>query len=264
MASWILGLALFVVVITTGCASPQGPVSAAPATAAKPSVLRIGAAPDYPPLIFKKGAGIVGIEADFAERLGEQLRRQIEWTELPTPALIPALLQGHIDVIMSGMSITPERERAVLFTEPYLRVGQMAIIRAKDVALLGQPSALSRGRWKIGYEAGTTGARFVQDHLPLAIGVPFPSADQRLRALRAGEIDLFIHDAPTAWRIAEDRDRLLLGLYTPLTEEDLAWAVRRTDTVLRVRLNAALSRWRQDGSLQAILDRWIRTQVRVR
>jgi polar amino acid transport system substrate-binding protein len=239
-------------------------MNVAPVTAAKASVLRIGAAPDYPPLVFKKGGGIVGIEADLARRLGEQLRRQVEWNELPWPALIPALLQGHIDIIMSGMSITPERGRAVLFPEPYLRVGQMAIIRAKDVGFLGQPSALSRGRWKVGYEAGTTGARYVQDTLPRAIGVPFPSAEQGLGALRAGEIDVFIHDAPTAWRIAEDRDRDLLGLYTPLTEEDLAWAVRKTDSVLRDQLNAALSRWRQDGSLQAVLDRWIRTQIRVR
>jgi len=264
MWSWILGLALVAAGIITGCASPQAPMTVAPATSAKASVLRIGAAPDYPPVVFKKGGTVIGIEADFAARLGEQLRRQVEWIEMPWPALIPALLQGRIDVIMSGMSITPERERAVLFTEPYLRVGQMAIIRAKDVALLGQPSALSRGRWKIGYEAGTTGARFVQDHLPLAIGVPFPSADQGLRALRAGEIDLFIHDAPTAWRVAEERDQVLLGLYTPLTEEDLAWAVRKTDGLLRDQLNAALFRWRQDGSLQVVLDRWIRTQVRVR
>jgi ABC-type amino acid transport substrate-binding protein len=259
----VIGACLLAVLSIAGCSSTQTAVGA-PAVPTKTSVLRIGATPNFPPLIFKKGRNIVGIEADLAARLGEQLRRQIEWVELPWPALIPALLQGRIDIIMSGMSITPERERAVLFTEPYMRAGQMAIIRAQDAALLGQPSALSRGRWKIGYEAGTTGARFVQDHLPLAIGIPYPSAEDGLRALRAREIDLFIHDAPTAWRIAEDKDRTLLGLYTPLTEEDLAWAVRKTDTALRDRLNAALSRWQQDGSLQAVLDRWIRIQVRVR
>jgi len=263
MHSWFLGLCLLAAVISAGCSAGQTVVSAPPATPTKTSVLRIGSAPDYPPLVFKEGGRIVGIEADLAARLAESLRRQVEWVELPWPALIPALVQGRIDIIMSGMSITPERERAVLFTEPYMRVGQMAIIRAKDVALLGQPSALSRGRWKIGYEAGTTGERFVQDALPLATGMPFPSAEDGLRALRAGQVDVFIHDAPTAWRIAEDRDRTLLGLYTPLTQEDLAWAVRKTDIVLRDQLNAALSRWRQDGSLQAVLDHWIRIQVLV-
>jgi ABC-type amino acid transport substrate-binding protein len=261
MQTRVIGACLLAALSIAGCSSTQVAVSA-PTVPAKTSALRVGAAPNFPPLIFKKGGNIVGIEADLAARLGEQMRRQVEWVELAWPALIPALLQGRIDVIMSGMSITPERERAVLFTEPYMRAGQMAIIRAQDAALLGQPSALSRGRWKIGYEAGTPGARFVQDRLPLAIGIPYPSAEDGLRALRAREIDLFIHDAPTAWRIAEDRT--LLGLYTPLTEENLAWAVRKTDTALRDRLNAALSRWQQDGSLQAVLDRWIRIQVRVR
>lgn len=264
MSSRILGLCLLAAVISNGCSSRQAPVTATPPASAKTSVLRIGVAPDYPPVVFKREGVVVGIEADFAARLGEHLRRKIEWVELPWTALIPALQQGRIDVIMSGMSVTPERERMVLFTEPYMRAGQMAIIRAKDVALLGQPSALSRGRWKVGFEAGTTGARFVQDSLPLAIGMPFPSAEQALRALRAGEIDIFIHDAPTAWRIAEDREGGLLGLYTPLTEEHLAWAVRKTDTPLRDQLNAALARWRQDGSLQATLDHWIKVQVRVR
>ena len=263
MRSRLLGLCLLAATISAGCSSQQMRVSAAPVAPAKTPVLRIGVAPDYPPFVLKQGGVIVGIEADFAARLGEYLRRRVEWAELPWPALIPALQQGRIDAIMSGMAITPERERAVLFTEPYLRVGQMAIIRAKDVARLGRPSALSRGRWKIGYEAGTTGARYVQDNLPLAIGMPFPSVENGLRALRAGEIDIFIHDAPTAWRIAEDTEGVLLGLYRPLTEENLAWAVRKTDTVLRDQLNAALLRCRQDGSLQAILDRWIRVQVRV-
>jgi ABC-type amino acid transport substrate-binding protein len=49
-----------------------------------------------------------------------------------------------------------------------------------------------------------------------------------------------------------------------LTEEHLAWAVRKTDIPLRDQLNAALARWRQDGSLQATLDHWIKVQVRVR
>ena len=264
MGSRIPGCCLLAAVIGGGCAGGQAPATVAPATPAQGSVLRIGVTPNYPPLIFKRAGVIVGIEADFAARLGEYLRRHIEFVELPWTTLIPALQQGRIDIIMSGMSVTPERGRAALFTEPYLRVGQMAIIRARDAARFGHPAALSRGRWRVGYEVGTTGARFVQDTLRQATGVSFPSADAGLRALRAGEIDVFIHDAPTAWRIAEDREGILLGLYTPLTEEHLAWAVRMSDASLRQQLNAALSAWRQDGSLQAILDRWIKVQVLVR
>jgi ABC-type amino acid transport substrate-binding protein len=264
MGSRIPGCCLLAAVLGAGCSSYEAPIGAARTAPAQRSVLRIGVTPNYPPLVFKREGAVVGVEADFAARLGEYLRQKVELVELPWAALIPALQQGRIDIIMSGMSITPERERAVLFTEPYLRAGQMAIIRAKDAARFGQPSALSRGRWIVGYEEGTTGARFVQDNLRQATGVAFPSAAAGLRALRAGEIDVFIHDAPTAWRIAEDRDGTLLGLYRPLTEEHLAWAVRKSDAPLRQQLNAALTAWRLDGTLQAILDRWIKVQVLVR
>lgn len=259
-----LGWCLLAAVIGAGCTAGQAPGRPAPVAPAPSPALRIGMTPNYPPLVFKREGTVVGVEADFAARLGQFLQRKIELVELSWPLLIPALQQGRIDIIMSGMSVTPEREQTVLFAEPYLRTGQMAIIRAKDVAVLGQPSALYRGRRKVGYAAGTTGARFVQDNLRQATGIAFPSADAGLRALRAGEIDVFIHDAPTAWRVAEDRGGALLGLYTPLTVEHLAWAVRKFDTPLRQQLNAALSTWRQDGSLQAILDRWIKVQVLVR
>jgi ABC-type amino acid transport substrate-binding protein len=259
-----LGWCLLAAAIGAGCTAGQAPGARGPVAPPASSALRIGMTPNYPPLVFKREGAVVGIEADFAARLGQFLQRKIELVELPWPLLIPALQQGHIDVIMSGMSVTPERERTVLFAEPYMRVGQMAIIRAKDVAVLGQPSALSRGRRKVGYETGTTGARFVQENLRQSTGIGFPSADAGLRALRAGEIDVFVHDAPTAWRVAEDRQGTLLGLFTPLTVEHLAWAVRKFDTALREQLSAALSRWRQDGSLQVILDRWITVQVLVR
>jgi polar amino acid transport system substrate-binding protein len=264
MWSRILGWCLLAAVLGAGCTAGQAPPTRAPVAPAPTPPLRIGMTPNYPPLVFKREGTVVGVEADFATRLGQFLQQKIEMVELPWAALIPALQQGRIDIIMSGMSVTPERERTVLFAEPYLRVGQMAIIRARDVAGLGQPSALYRGHWKVGYEAETTGARFVQENLRQSTGVAFPSADAGLRALRAGQIDVFIHDAPTAWRIAEDRGGTLLGLYTPLTVEHLAWAVRKFDTPLRQQLNAALSAWRQDGSLQAILDRWIKVQVLVR
>ncbi|HTO56355.1 MAG TPA: transporter substrate-binding domain-containing protein, partial [Pseudomonadales bacterium] len=67
-------------------------------------------------------------------------------------------------------------------------------------------------------------------------------------------------DAPTIWRISgglENHDPDLRGLYRPLTEERLAWAVRKDDEALRERLNQTLLRWQEDGQAEAVLDRWI-------
>jgi len=78
--------------------------------------LRVGVSPVYRPVVFREDDRIVGIEADFARRAGERLGRRVEFVEMLRHDLIPALEVGTIDVIMSGMSITPDRARRVLFT----------------------------------------------------------------------------------------------------------------------------------------------------
>jgi ABC-type amino acid transport substrate-binding protein len=74
---------------------------------------------------------------------------------------------------------------------------------------------------------------------------------------------LFIHDAPTVWRIAgEPNENELEGLYWPLTKEPLAWAVRKNDGPLLFALNRQIEQWRTDGSLNQILSRWVPLRIR--
>ncbi len=83
----------------------------------------------------------------------------------------------------------------------------------------------------------------------------------------SSSIDYFINDAPAVWRVAGgflSPERELRGLYTPLTQEHLAWAVRQDDEALRERLNATLRAWEEDGTLDDVLDDWIRVRVQAR
>jgi ABC-type amino acid transport substrate-binding protein len=227
--------------------------------------LRVGVSPSYPPVVFERDDEIVGIEADLARKAGEALNRRIVFERYEFPELIDALERGEVDVVMSGLSITPERAQRVLFTEPYMQVGQLALIRSADVGRLGRIQTIHRSGVRIGYERGTTGERFVANELPRSTSFGFESVDEGLRSLRAGRIDYFIHDAPTVWLVAGDpRQADLLGLYQPLTEEYLAWAVRPDDTALRHALDGVLEDWKREGLLDPILDRWIPVRVTVR
>src|SRR5262245_47052573 len=104
-------------------APPSTPV---PQTTAQPVMsqpaLRVGIAPDYPPIVFKQQGRLTGLEVDCARGLEAELGRHVELVELDWDALIPALESGQIDVIMSGMSITEARARRVRFVSRYLRV----------------------------------------------------------------------------------------------------------------------------------------------
>ena len=224
--------------------------------------LRVGIHTDYPPLAFRSDAGIVGIEPDFASLVGSELERRVKLVPLERAELIPALEAGRIDVIMSGMSITEERSRRVRFVEPYAQVGQMAMIRRDRVAKLGPPEALRRAGARVGFVAGTTGEDFVRRRLLRADPVPMDSVSLGERELRAGSIDYFVHDAPTAWRLGLDpTDTELMALYRPLTEEWLAWAVRRDDSELAARLDGLVRAWRADGTAERVVDAWIPVRI---
>ena len=182
--------------------------------------------------------------------------------ELAWEALIPALESEQIDVIMSGMSITEARAQRVWFVSHYLRVGQMAMYRKGDSLLLSSPTLLTMTQRRVGFVAGTTGAAYVQGHLPKAQYVPLGSTDAGLQALRTGEIDVFVHDAVTAWHLGDNEaNDTLTSSFIPLTEEYLAWAVRNTDEALHRDLEAVLERWRRSGRLQELFNTWLRFRV---
>ncbi|MCB1678395.1 MAG: transporter substrate-binding domain-containing protein [Halioglobus sp.] len=237
----------------------------ATAASAHADALRVGVAPDYPPLVYLQDGRIVGIEADNARTVSEILGRDLRLRQLPFEQLIPALLAGEIDVIMSGMSITAGRAEQVLFTDSYLQVGQMAILHRDKVARFAQPWSVYREGVRIGVEPGTTGAAFAERELPAATVTGYADPAAAFDGLRNDAIDLFIHDAPTSWRLAtEPENDDLISLYAPLTQEMLAWAVRRDHAALAAELNRALALMRGNGSLRYILNRWIPVTVEVR
>jgi polar amino acid transport system substrate-binding protein len=216
------------------------------------------------PLAFKERNELAGVEPDLARKLAQDLQLSLVLIELPWEELIPALDAGRIDVIMSGMSITEERRRRIEFTDPYLRVGQMALFRTEDAAEMRDPASLAAPASRVGYVRATTGEAYVEGNLKGATRVPFDSIEQGVAALRSDEIDAFVHDAPTIWHIIgglDSEEEQLTSGYRFLTEEYLAWAVRKRDgDALRERLNRVLASWKSDGRLEWTLDRWIRVR----
>ncbi|CAA0101289.1 ABC transporter arginine-binding protein 1 [Halioglobus japonicus] len=226
--------------------------------------LRVGVSADYPPMVYKQEGRIVGIEADSAKAIGALIGQEMTLIDMPFAQLIPALKAGDIDVIMSGMSITAARSEEVLFTDPYMQVGQMAIMSTEKVGHFSQPWALFSDGVRMGVEPGTTGADYVATELKNAKVTFYQDSAAAFSGLRSGEIDLYIHDAPTSWQLATTSENSdLISLYKPLTQEQLAWAVRKDDGVLAARLNDALVTLKRNGTLGYIFNRWVPVTVEV-
>ena len=240
------------------------PVAMSRAANSATEVLRIGITPNYAPLAFEKDGVLQGLEVDMAKNLGLRLGRDLRFVKLPWHALLPALENKDIDIVMTGMTITPARSQRVAFTAPYLRIGQMGLVRVDSVGHYARLLDLYTTRDRVGFEQGSTGHRFAQAVLTNAILEPFDSVNTGVTMLRQGRIDLFIHDAPTIWNIAgkpEERD--LIGLYWPLTEEYLAWAVRKDDAILKRSLDRAIEDWKAEGYLNSMINHWIPVQVQI-
>ncbi len=245
---------------TWGAVALAWPLVLLGAGLAQAEALRVGISESYPPLAFSQDGVPSGAEADLAKAVGELLGDEIVLVAMKFPDLVPSLEAGKVDVVMSGLSITEERSKKVRFAEPYLRVGQMAVIRADDLGRSVHPDEIGAEGSRVGVKKGTTGEGWAKENLPKATVVGFDTVEEGTQGLKDEKVDYFVHDAPTVWRLtgrSNTRDNELAGIYRPLTKEFLAWAVPADDEALAAKLNGALKTLRKDGQLQAILDRWI-------
>jgi polar amino acid transport system substrate-binding protein len=226
------------------------------AAAAGP-VLRVGVTANSPPMIFREGKNMAGVEADLARSLGAQLGREVQFIEVPWEDLIDALSEGKIDIIMSSMSVTRARQFRVAFAEPYLRVAQMALVRAPDKYILG-PFPLAMTKKTIGVKKATTGDLLVQQEFPKVKRKYFKSGEESAKALTKGSIDLFVDDSTLIWYLAGvyEADGLVVAPMT-LSDEVLAWSVNRSNDPLLASVNDFLKKIKASGELDRVLHRWI-------
>jgi ABC-type amino acid transport substrate-binding protein len=254
MAAWKRCILLWVIVGLAACA---------PATRPQPEdrdVLRVGITPTAPPLIFKQGSDIVGLEADFARQFAKFLGKNLRFIEVAWEDQIPALLKGRTDIIMSGMSVTELRKVRIAFSTPYLRSGQMAMLRSEDVTLFGSGYFPLVKRESIGVVKDTTGQFFVEQARGYSTAkiVSFSTAREGVEALIDHRIDVFVHDAPVILYLAsENETRGVTAYLSLLGEEDLAWGIRKDDSGLLEAANEFIRTIKNDGRLKSMAEQWI-------
>lgn len=232
---------------------------------AKESALRVGLSPDYPPLAYKQDGKLTGIEVLAAKNLAAQLGREARFVEKPFSELIPALEAGEIDIIMSGMTITPERAQQVNFSKPYMDAGQMAIIRFADAGRFAFKGAIFRPGARVAIQQGTATEKFATQHLSKAEITLTQSLDESFAALQQGKVDFMVHDAATSWLLPQDRNRQdLMSLNHAMTDEQLGWAVAKDNTALLTAVNQQLDAMQKSGMMRAIINTWIPVTVEVK
>ncbi|WP_435947729.1 arginine ABC transporter substrate-binding protein ArtI [Dryocola sp. BD586] len=224
------------------------------ATAAQ--TIRFATEASYPPFESMDASNkIVGFDVDLANALCKEIDATCTFSNQSFDSLIPSLKFRRIDAVMAGMDITPEREKQVLFSNPYydnsaLFIGQKG--KVADIAAL-------KGK-KVGVQNGTTHQKFIMDKHPEITTVPYDSYQNAKLDLQNGRIDAVFGDTAvvTEWLKA---DAKLAAIGDKVTDKGyfgtgLGIAVRQGNTDLQAKFNTALEKVKKDGTYQTIYEKW--------
>jgi polar amino acid transport system substrate-binding protein len=248
--------AILSVILAAGC-QPQDTSK----TAASPddAELRVGVTANAPPFVFKQAGSVTGLEPALAEMLGNFLGEKIVFVEVPWEKQLEELNSGRTDIVMSGMTITKQRSYLVNFSKPYLRSGQIMLVRLEDRQRFSTGiDSLLNTNYRIGTVAGTVSDLFVTATINDANEIVFDQPQDAVDALIKNEIDAFVYDAPiVCYFAAKHQQDKLIPILSMATEEYIGWAVRKNDTDLLARINEFIDTINSRGELKREIDYWI-------
>jgi len=221
------------------------------------NALNVGVTPNAPPLVFMRNNNISGVEVDMATELGRELGRPIRLIPVAWEDQIDALIAGRTDMIMSGMTITAARKVRIAFSEPYLTLGIMALVRSRDAGRIAIPESILNGDVRIGVEKGSTADAFVNRNCRSPNAVFYLQPSDAPFYLVNRRIDVYLNDGTAVIWIAAENEADLEAIRKPLTRDEIAWGFRKDDVELRSKVDKILAQWKKDGTLQKILDKWL-------
>jgi ABC-type amino acid transport substrate-binding protein len=241
-----------------GCersAAPAGPIQRILAA----GEIRAGTTGDVAPLTMKDRDGkLIGLEIDLVQALADTMNVKVRYVEMPFAELIPALERGEIDVGISGMTITPERNAHVAFAGPYFISGNTLLSRKRELAELEDPARLDDPSLSIAVLESSTSEAFVRARMPKAKLVALPDNDAGVRALLEGKVDALIADLQVCtiarWRHPEAELHLR---YAPFTVEPLGIALPPNSALFLNLMTNYLETLEETGALAQLKARWL-------
>lgn len=244
----IIALAIAVIMMAmclTAC-SPKGPTLADVKKAGK---LTVATSPDFPPFENLEGGQVVGIEVEILEKICNELGIEFVLEQINFDAVLTGVQSGKYDCDMSGISVTPKREKNTLFTIPYCLAAQCIVVRA-DSAIATKDDLAGK---KISVQTGTTAAEFCSGE-GYALSQFEANQDAKL-ALTQGKVDAWVVDDLTAAELCKGDDSVKI-LPESMTTEPYAFAFAFGSEDLVAEIDKILEKLIADGTIAALFEKY--------
>ncbi|RYG92945.1 transporter substrate-binding domain-containing protein [Loktanella sp. IMCC34160] len=210
------------------------------------SVVRMGTEGAYPPWNFINDAGEVdGFERELGDELCARAELTCEWVTNEWDSIIPNLVSGNYDTIIAGMSITDERDEVIDFTQAYTPPDPSSYL-AMDAGLDVTGAVIAA-------QAATIQAAYVAEQGWTL--VEFPTPEETVNAVRNGEADAVLADKAYLEPFS-GQDGLVLLERSEMIGGGVGVGVRESDGELKAALDAAIQSMKDDGSLNALIEKW--------
>ncbi|MEM9350162.1 MAG: transporter substrate-binding domain-containing protein [Pseudomonadota bacterium] len=222
-------------------------VLALTASAAFADVVRLGTEGAYAPWNFLDDNGeVAGFERELGDELCARAELECEWVTNDWDSIIPNLVSGNYDAIIAGMSITAERDEVIDFTMGYTPPDPSGYLAAsEDADIMGGVVAAQVNTIQAAFlaEAGVT-------------VLEFATPEDTIAAVRNGEADAVLADSSFLAPIAAEDPDLVLLEKEEMIGGGVGMGIRESDGELRETFNAAIQSMKDDGSLNALIEKW--------
>jgi len=222
--------------------------------------LVVGTAASMPPLnMTMKDGQIAGMEIDLARLIAAALEVKLTLKQMPFNDLLPALQAGKVDMILSGMTITPARNLKVAFVGPYLITGKSILTRKAILESMSEPSKINNPDKVLVALKGSTSQVFAEKVFPKAKLLLTDDYDQAVSMVREDKAQAMVADLSicqlSVYRYPEAE---LVTLQNALSYEPLGIAIPANDFLLINWLQNFLHTMEKDGALGMIVDKWFK------
>ena len=242
-----------------GTPSTTGNASTDKLTTANEGFLTMATNAAFPPYEFYEGDKIAGIDAEILQAIADKLGLQAQIDDMEFDSIITAVSGGKADIGLAGMTVTDERLETVNFTESYATGIQVIIVNEGSEITSADDLFTEGANYTIGVQRNTTGDLYttwdIEDE-DLGTIDRYSKGAEAVMALKTGKVDCVVIDNEPAKAFVAENEGLVI-LDTAYAEEMYAGAMSKSNEDLFIAVNDALKELIADGTIQAIIDKYI-------